>query len=137
MFNKISSSSKIIEKALDASSLRNEAIAQNIANIDTPGYKRKIVEFERYLADALESSRIRGRTTDSRHIPIGGYDADRVQIKLTQDNKSLSYRLDGNNVDVDNEMASLAKNTIKYNTLIQSINAGFRRLKTVINEGRR
>jgi len=137
MLEKLTQNSRILEKALDASWQRNEAIAQNIANVDTPGYKRKTVEFEEYLSEAMDSSRIQGFRTHKRHIPIGKGNIDGVDIKVTQDNKSLSYRLDGNNVDIDNEMASMAKNTIKYNTLIQSLNTGFKRLKYVISEGRR
>lgn len=133
MFNR----TKILEKTLDASWLRNEAITQNIANVDTPGYKRKTVSFEEYLDDALDPSRIKGRRTDQRHIPIGGSNVGNIDIKVTQDNKDLNMRLDGNNVDIDTEMAGMAKNTIEYSVLTQSISGAFKTLKSAINEGRR
>ena len=129
--------SKVLEKSLDATWLRNDAIAQNIANVDTPGYKRKTVAFEEYLNKAVDGSSFKGQRTDSRHIPIGEGEIDRVDVKISQDNKSLSTRIDGNNVDIDNEMALMAKNTIKYNTLVQTLNNGFNRVKSAINEGRR
>lgn len=137
MFEKITGNLKILEKSLDAAWLRNEAISQNIANVDTPGYKRKSVSFEEALNQAMDGSSFKGNTTDRRHIPIGGSSIDSVGIKIDQDNQSLSMRLDGNNVDIDTEMASMAKNSIKYNTLIQSFNHGIRKIKSVISEGRR
>ena len=137
MFDKLTSNYKVLEKALDAAWLRNEVISQNIANVDTPNYKKKTVAFEDYLNDAMNDSSFKGFTTDKRHIQIGGGSIDSVNIKVTQDNKDTSYRLDGNNVDIESEMASQAKNDIKYNTLIQSLNTGYKRIKSVISEGRK
>ena len=137
MIERILVGSRIAEKSLDASWLRNEAISQNIANVDTPGYKRKTVNFEEYLEEALDVSGFKGRRTDKRHIPIGGSDLDGIEPRIAQDNKALSIRIDGNNVDIENEMALMAKNTIMYNTLVQRINGQFRKLKSFISEGRR
>jgi flagellar basal-body rod protein FlgB len=137
MFSKLTSNYRVLEKALDAAWLRNEAISQNIANVDTPNYKKKTVAFEEYLNDAMDGKSFKGFTTDRRHIQIGGDSIDSVDIKITQDNKDTSYRLDGNNVDIESEMASQAKNDIKYNTLIQSLNTGYKRIKSVISEGRK
>jgi flagellar basal-body rod protein FlgB len=128
---------KALEKALDASWLRNEAISQNIANIDTPLYKKKTVAFEEYLNEALDGNGIEGIRTDKRHIPIGQKNLDEVDIKLSEDNSQTSMRIDGNNVDIDSEMAEMAKNTIKYNTLIQSLSTEFKRAKYVISEGKK
>lgn len=137
MFNKLTSNYKPLEKALDAAWLRNEVISQNIANVDTPNYKKRTVAFEEYLSDALDGGTFRGNTTDRRHIPIGGDDIESVDIKVTQDNKDTSYRIDGNNVDIETEMASQAKNDIKYYTLVGSLNTGYKRIKSVISEGRK
>lgn len=128
---------RVVEKTLDATWARNEAISHNVANVDTPNYKRKTVSFEEYLDQSLDKSGFRGFRTDRRHIPIGGGNVDDVDIKVTEDNKSLSMRLDGNNVDIEQEMADMAKNTIRYDTLIQRMNAGFKKMKSVISEGRR
>ena len=127
---------RLMENSLDAAWLRNEAIAQNIANVDTPGYKRKTVAFEEYLNDASKMTRLTGNRTDRRHIPIGET-AKIPKPAVSENGKNLSMRIDGNNVDIDSEMADMAKNTIKYNTLIQSMNAEFKKLKSVISEGRK
>ena len=137
MFDKISNNLKILEKALDASLMRNEVIAQNIANVDTPNYKKRTVKFEEYLSAALKSSNFKGFTTHSKHISIGGNDVDSIGIKVTQDYKELSMRLDGNNVDVEAEMAAMAQNSLQYNTLIQSLSGKYRILKSAISEGRK
>ncbi len=128
---------RILEKAMDGSVLRNEAITQNIANIDTPNYKRKAVAFEKALSDAMDSSSFRGFRTDKRHIQIGGSDLNNANITVTEDNTALEMRLDGNNVDIEAEMALMAKNNIIYNTLTQKLSGEFRKLKSVISEGRR
>ncbi|HEY9059819.1 MAG TPA: flagellar basal body rod protein FlgB [Pseudobacteroides sp.] len=128
---------KILEKAMDGTVLRNEAITQNIANVDTPDYKRKTVAFEKALSDAMDKSSFRGYRTDKRHIPIGGSNVDNVNISVTEDNSALQMRLDGNNVDIEAEMSLMAKNNILYNALTQKLSGEFRKLKSVISEGRK
>lgn len=135
MIGKLFNNTKLTEKSLNATWLRNEAISQNLANVDTPGYKRKSVSFEEQLNEATAG--LKGIRTDRRHIPIGQQDIDSVEIKVVQDNKSLNMRIDGNNVDIDSEMALMAKNTIQYNTLVQTLNGTFGKLRSVITEGRR
>ncbi|HHU64374.1 MAG TPA: flagellar basal body rod protein FlgB [Clostridiales bacterium] len=130
------SSLSILEKALDASWLRNEAISKNLSNIDTPGYKAVNVRFEEELTRALESSRLEGKKTREKHMPVGKAKISGIQPKLQRDN-STSMRLDGNNVDIDAEMSKLTKNTIMYNTLSQQISGALNKIKYVINEGRR
>lgn len=124
-------------KALDAAWARNAEIANNIANVDTPGYKRKDVVFEEYLKEAIEAKRIRGYRTNARHIPVGAGGIKDVKIRVIQDNSTLSMRLDGNNVDIDSEAVLAAENSIYYNTIAQKLSGDFRKLRTVINEGRR
>lgn len=137
MLDKILFGSKAIEKSLDASLKRNEVIAQNIANVDTPGYNRKTVSFEEQLSDAIsQKSGFIGKRTDPRHIPIGGSSVDDVQIKVSEDKNSLDMRLDGNNVDIENEMAQMAENNIRYEVLIQRMSGMLNRMRSVIREGR-
>lgn len=125
------------KSALDAAWARNEAIAGNIANADTPGYKRKDVAFEEYLQEAVSARNFKGYRTNPRHIPIGTDSVNSIKPRIVQDNSNFSMRLDGNNVDIENEMALLAKNAIVYNTVIQRTSGEFRKLRNVINEGRR
>lgn len=118
---KMHNNSDIIAKALDASWLRSEIINNNIANNDTPGYKRKDVLFESYLEQALGST---GKISEKR--------LNNLSPTIFNDNTNLSYRIDGNNVNVDTEMAYLVQNQIKYNTLVSQVNYNFNRLKMVL-----
>ncbi len=136
MFDKITNHLQLREKALDAAWIRNEVIAQNIANVDTPGYKRSTVAFEEYLESASKKNGFKGNTTSSRHVQIGK-NSDNAKIRVSEDNSNLSTRLDGNNVDIETEMASLAKNDIRYNALVQSISGSYQRIMSAINEGKR
>lgn len=137
MLDRILNRSTVLEKALDATWLRNEVISQNMANVDTPKYKRKTVQFEEFLNSAMDQKGIKGFTTNERHIPVGKVNVDKIPLRVTEDNQALNNRLDGNTVDIENEMASLAKNSIQYNTLTQKLNGEFRKLKSVISEGRK
>ena len=137
MLERILSGSKVMEKSLDVALLRNDAISHNIANVDTPGYKRKTVSFEEQLRNAISENSVRGARTDPRHIPVGSKNVDDLEIRVAEDKKPLDMRLDGNNVDIESEMAQMAKNTIKYNVLSDRISGYFRKMKSVISEGRR
>ncbi len=136
MFDKITNHLQLREKALDAAWIRNEVISQNIANVDTPGYKRSTVAFEEYLESASKKNGFRGNTTSSRHLQIGK-NSDKAKIRISEDKRNLSTRLDGNNVEIETEMASLAKNEIRYNALVQSISGSYQRIKSAISEGKR
>ena len=116
----------MIERGLDAAWLRNNVISQNIANVDTPGYKRKVVKFEEFLDSEMKTGRIsQGKSKLSSNV-----------MQIIEDPANSSYRSDGNNVDIEHEMALLAANSIRYNTLIQRINGDFQKLKTVIRGGK-
>lgn len=129
-------SNPLLEKALSASWLRNEAISENIANVDTPGYKRKDVNFQDYLKAAMNKDSIAGIISHQKHIPINGNSINNINFRVTRDYNSTSMRMDGNNVDIDAEMAELAKNQILYNSLATLINKEYEMLKTAIREGR-
>ncbi len=137
MIQNLYGKSSILEKSLNASWERNDIISQNLANIDTPKYKRKDIAFEEFLNESMGRTNLEGNLTDKRHIAINSRDADTVELTLIEDNSDTSMRIDGNNVDVDSEMANLAKNTIKYNALVQMINSNYSKIKNVIAEGRR
>ncbi|MBE5941110.1 MAG: flagellar basal body rod protein FlgB [Lachnospiraceae bacterium] len=118
----------VLDKAADAANLRGEIIANNLANVDTPNYKRKDVSFENYLEQAL----IGGEILDERIADVNTHLSDFGGITYT-DNSSLSYRLDGNNVDVDTENVYMAENQIRYNALVEQIGQEFARYKTVLS----
>lgn len=117
----------VLSKAADAAWTRNEILSNNLANGDTPGYKRKDVTFESYLFEELASgsnSSLRKKVDD---VDLGNLDA-----KVYTDYSTLSYRLDGNNVDIDTENVELASNQIKYNALLDSIKYEFNMLKAAM-----
>ncbi len=137
MIQNLFGKSSILEKSLNASWTRNDIISQNLANVDTPQYKRKDVAFEEFLNDSMGRSKLEGTVTDKRHIAINSKGkVDNVEPELVEDNSNSSMRIDGNNVDIDSEMANLAKNQIKYNALIQMLNGSYSKIKSVISEGR-
>lgn len=117
----------ILDKAADASWLRHEAISNNIANADTPGYKRQDVAFESELKKALGSNR--GESTDSK---VSKVKTSRLKAVPYTDSEGFSYRLDGNNVDPENENVILAENQLKYQGLLISINQEFANLQSVM-----
>ena len=114
----------VLEKASDASWTRNSVISNNIANVDTPGYKRKDIRFEEYLQGAVSG----GSSLDDN---IANADLDSLTGTTYTDYASSSYRIDGNNVDIDTENAELAKNQIKYYTMLDSISQEFKRIQSV------
>ena len=114
----------VLDKAADAAWLRQQTISNNIANQDTPGYKRQEVDFEGALKTALKTAQ--GRTMDSKvsHIRRGALD-----VRTFTDHGDFSYRIDENNVDPEQEQVELSANTIKYQALIESANAEFANLQ--------
>ena len=116
----------VLDKAADASWLRNEVISNNIANVDTPNYKRRDVKFESYLMSAVAG----GDTLDSS---INNVDLTTLNATTYTEYSGLSYRYDGNNVNIDTENAELAKNQIRYYTLLDSMTQEFSRIKSVLN----
>lgn len=117
----------VLGKAADASWVRNDVISNNIANVDTPGYKRQDVDFESQLRRALGNSRYETVDAKVSHVTSTELDA-----RIYTDSANFSYRLDGNNVDIDTENVELAANQIKYNGLVESINQEFTNLKLVM-----
>ena len=117
----------VLDKAADASWIRNEALSNNISNADTPGYKRQDVDFETQLAKALHSSRY-----TSMDAKVHNLKYSRLIPVVYKDYSGFSYRIDGNNVDPDTEAVYLAKNQVVYQGLELSINQEFKNLQTVM-----
>lgn len=120
----------VLNKAADASWTRNEVIANNIANNDTPGYKRKDIMFEDYLKKEIKKD-----YSGDLNRRVANVDLDRLGTTIYTDQSNLSYRIDGNNVDINTENANLAENQIKYYTLLDSMSQEFSRIKSVLSKG--
>lgn len=117
----------VLDKAADAAWLRNDAISNNIANADTPGYKRQDVNFENHLRQALGYHRF-----ESMDYKVYNLNFNDIVPETYTDAWNYSYRLDGNNVDIDTEAVYLAENQIKYNALLDSIKSEFNNLQAVM-----
>ena len=118
----------VLNKAADASWLRQQTIANNIANVDTPDYKRQDVDFESVLERELKHFQY--ETLDEKIDRVDLKRLDKVSAYV--DAEEFSYRIDGNNVDIDTENVRLAKNQLKYNALITGVNQEFSNLKSVM-----
>ena len=125
---------RTVSTALDGLSLRQQAIASNIANVDTPGYKAKKVSFEEQLGQALNgfsNSNVALSTTDMNHI-----DNDTSSGSILFTESQTIFRNDGNSVDMDLEMTNLAETTLRYQTLTQLAGKKYAFLKNIIRESR-
>ncbi len=117
----------ILDKAADASWTRETLIANNIANADTPGYKRQDIDFQAALQQEL--SKYKYTSLDQKVMQV---DLTELNPQVYTDAANYSYRLDGNNVDIDTEQVELASEQIKYQALTTSITSEFTRLQTVL-----
>jgi flagellar basal-body rod protein FlgB len=126
-----SASFNLIERSLDATALRQKVTANNIANADTPNFKRSEVKFEQLLQNEMNSSRINGFRTNHRHFEIGLPGSSKVAAQIHTDESSILNN-NKNNVDIDAEMSQLAKNQLNYNTLIQQISHQLKQTRTAI-----
>jgi len=117
----------VLDKAADASWLRNEAISNNIANATTPGYKRQDVAFESELRKALGYD-----NCEPMDFKVAGVKTSSLHPVAYMDNAGFSYRLDGNGVDIDNENVMLAENQLKYQGLLAGITSEFQNLQAVM-----
>ena len=136
MWDKLFNTTNYLEKGINASWLRNEVISNNIANADTPGFKTSQVKFETIMEQAIEKNDLLEMdTTNEKHIKLSPSTIDGVSAMVVQ-NKDSSYRYDENNVDIETEMAAMAKNSIQYYTLVSKLNSEFSNLSTAINGDR-
>ena len=117
----------VLDKAADASWLRNELISNNIANQDTPGYKRTDVDFESQLSQALKNQKY-----TSIDAKVKNVDLKKLNGRIYTDYGDFSYRMDENNVDPEQEQVKLAANQLKYQGLVQAMTKEFANIKSVL-----
>lgn len=129
LFNK--TNLPVVSKALDSAMLRSKVIANNIANVTTPGYKRVEVSFENELRDALDRTRLKGSVTNEKHIALGRKDLTSVNPKAYHPNDP-TLPSGVNNVDIDTEMAKLAENQIAFNYAIKFGQGIFKKMNAAI-----
>lgn len=117
----------VLDKAADACSVRGQLISNNMANVNTPNYKRQDIEFNSFLEAALAD----GNTLDEAVANVQDHLMEMNGVVYT-DNSNLSYRLDGNNVSIDTEEVYQTENSIRYQALIEQMSHEFSRMKAVI-----
>lgn len=123
-----------LEQALSTATLKQRVISANIANVDTPNYKSKSVEFQTALTDALNHKSISSYRTNTKHLQFSSENLQgNPRIKV---NNETMFQPNGNNVDMDYEMAQLAKNQLWFNAVTDRVNGNLSSLRTVINDGR-
>ncbi len=132
-----------VQTALRGLSMRQQAISNNIANVDTPGFKGTDIAFETELKRAMGGA-VSGKgnglamaTTDAAHLSgrAGADSAPVAPYEVALPGSQL--RNDGNNVDVDREMSRLAETSLAYNALVEAMNLKLSMLRSAITEGRR
>ena len=120
----------LLKNSMDASALRGKVIANNIANINTKGYKKLYVTFEETLNGSMDKNTL--KTDNKKHLQTGSSNGE---IAVQRD-ESTSMRQDGNNVDIDLEMTNQAANTLMYNALVKQVNSKLSLKSYIIRGGK-
>lgn len=119
----------VLTKAVDASWTRESVINNNIANVSTVGYKRQDIDFQSVLREELGNCK--HKSLDNK---INELDISDLNAQIYTDSANYSYRLDGNNVDIDTENVELASEQIRYDALVTSINSEFSRMRAALGK---
>ncbi|MCI1955639.1 MAG: flagellar basal body rod protein FlgB [Oscillospiraceae bacterium] len=119
-------SSSLLNKSLDGLWARQRAISDNLANIETPGYKTKSVSFEDQLRAQMQQAGSSGVTAEDQ---IG--EIENVE-PVTTEASDETFRADGNGVDLEQQNINMARTSLNYSTSLQLLNDDFSRLKTAI-----
>lgn len=125
-----------LKQGLDVAALRQRTIAHNIANLNTPRFKRSYVSFEENLRKAQEQDkRLEISATHARHFktPAPGPPAAPA-VKVDE---STTRRIDGNNVDMEKEMLGMVTNQLRYNALARQTSDRLNMWEYVVHQGRR
>ena len=127
------SAPKVLRKALDFQSQRNLLISSNISNLDTPGYSAKDIDFKSQLARAIgRQGDLAMKVTQPGHLGPGKAALKSMQPQVFTE--SDPARSNGNNVNIDKEMAKLAENQIAYNATVQLMGKRASTIRAAINE---
>jgi flagellar basal-body rod protein FlgB len=108
----------VLARLLDVTATRHQVLANNIANVNTPGYKRLEVSFEEQLASAIQGS--------------GGYDLQQIQPRI-EPTRDAEARPDGNTVDINTELGALTKNTLLHQAYTRILATQISQMRTAIN----
>ncbi len=122
-----------LSRGLTAANLRHEVISNNIANVNTPNFKRSQVNFEDLLSKELhlddDPNKLQLVRTHDKHLPVG---LPGKANPVIEEDDTTTMRVDNNNVDIDIEMASLAKNQLYYNSMATELGNYISRMRSSI-----
>ncbi|MNC06020.1 Flagellar basal body rod protein FlgB [compost metagenome] len=124
-----------LQGGLDAATKRQSVLANNVANADTPNFKRSDVNFESFLQQQESGlkSTLNAKVTDSRHFQFGT--GTIVPTAVVSTDETTSMNNNDNNVDMDREQALSAENQLRYNSYVSQLNSQITMMRTVV-EGR-
>jgi flagellar basal-body rod protein FlgB len=121
-----------LDRSLDYANLKNQTIANNIANADTPGYKTEKVSFKDTLQQTMDAG-FTAKRTNQKHLVFGSSE-EASEFQVTKQ-ENTSYTNSENNVDIDKEMSELADNQLYYQALVDRMSGKFNSLSKVIKGG--
>ena len=124
---------EITARVMDLRLQRQNVVMANLANLQTPGYKARRLEFEQELQATLRQGAGKLARTDPRHLPVA-FDPKSFDPKLLREFRPNVVQ-GQDSVDLDKEMALLAKNTLLYNALATAMHKNFDGMSKVITEG--
>lgn len=124
---------QVLARSLDFCAERNNLIAANLANADTPGYKAVRIDFQETLQKMVDQQGSKElRRTDPKHFSM---EPGVMQMKPEIHIREESVKRDGNSVDMDEEIAKMSINQIRYNAGAEVLNKLFKNLEYAILEG--
>lgn len=135
---------EVLGKSIDLRTRNQNLIASNIANVETPGYTPKTLQFEQELRHAVKNSSQksgagsgRGAVTHPAHIPLKGVSTGVQQVRgAVVETPSKSPGRDGNSVEVENEMSKMMQNQVLFSASAQLLAKKFEGLKSALREGK-
>lgn len=122
----------VLNKGLDASSQRQRVLSNNVANVDTPNFKRSDVDFQKVLGQALGEVGVDLPLKVTSPLHLQKPEAANLSGVVTDQSSTL--RTDGNNVDIEREMTNVAENGLYYNSVTQAVSSQLGLLRMVIKQ---
>ncbi len=133
-FNLIDPTTRLLQKSLDLRAQRQQVIAGNVANAETPGYAARTFEFEKRLQAVLKRPQQAPQVTNPKHFPLGGNSLAQIQGEVVRHPDRSGFG-DGNSVVVEDEMIALSENQILYEATIKMTRRRLQMLKYAVNDG--
>ncbi|MCW2474391.1 MULTISPECIES: flagellar basal body rod protein FlgB [unclassified Symbiopectobacterium] len=137
MLDKLDASLRFQQEALNLRAQRQEILAANIANADTPGYQARDIDFASQLNKVMDQGRVSGtgvalKTTSTRHIPAQNFQPPELDMLYRVPDQPA---LDGNTVDMDRERTNFADNSLKYQTSLTVLGGQIKGMMSVLQSG--